>query len=132
LDTDRDLTERLRASFRDLRSILEDLEKRRTSLKREIHRLNPRGQDHRDVVIEQLGSVVGVASSVWAELEELRDRCVQALDAMVQPVADRHDALRGTLEQLSKDRAREESPVGREGVRMRAKSTGWRTEAIGS
>jgi predicted nucleic acid-binding Zn-ribbon protein len=48
LDTDRDLTERLRAGFRDLRSIIEGLEKRRTSLKRELHRLNPRGQDHRD------------------------------------------------------------------------------------
>jgi hypothetical protein len=68
-------------------------------------------------VIEQLGSAVGVASSVRAELEELRDRCVQALDAMVQPVADRHDVLRGTVEQLGRDRYWEESPVGREGVR---------------
>jgi chromosome segregation ATPase len=116
LDCDRDVTARLRASFRDLRSIIEGLEKRRTSLKGELHRLSPRGQDHRDAVSEQLGSVAGIASSGRAELEELRDRLTQALDAMVQPVADRHDALRGTVEQLGRDRAWERGRVRREGV----------------
>jgi predicted nucleic acid-binding Zn-ribbon protein len=124
LDTDRDLTERLRAGFRDLRSIIEGLEKRRTSLKRELHKLNPRGQDHRDAVIEHLGSAVGVASSAREELEKLRDQLTQALDAMVQPVADRHDALKGTVKQLGRDRAWEESPVGRAHMRTPSKSTG--------
>jgi chromosome segregation ATPase len=118
LDSDRDVTARLRASFRDLRSIIEGLQKRRASLKGEIYRLSPRGQDHRDAAIEQLGSTSGVASSARAELEELRDRLTQALDAMVRPVADRHDALRGTVEQLDRDRGWEESPVEREGVRV--------------
>jgi chromosome segregation ATPase len=118
LDTDHDMTVRLRTSFRNLRSIIDGLQKRRTSLKGELSRLSPRGQDHRDAAIEQLGSAAGVASSARAELEELRDRLTQALDTMVQPVADRHDALRGAVEQLGRDRAREKSPVEREGVRI--------------
>jgi FtsZ-binding cell division protein ZapB len=68
--------------------------------------------------IEQLGSTSGVASCARAELEELRDRLTEALDAMVQPVADQHDALRRTVEQLDRERAWEESPVEREGVRV--------------
>jgi chromosome segregation ATPase len=123
LDNDRVVTARLRASFRDLRSIIDDLQKRRASLKGELYRLSPRGQDHRDAAIEQLGNAAGVASSARAELEELRDRLTQALNAMVQPVADRHDALQGTVEQLGRDRAWEESPVEREGVRVGGKST---------
>jgi chromosome segregation ATPase len=119
LDSDRDVTARLRAGFRDLRSIIEGLQKRRASLKGELYRLSPRGQDHRDAAIEQLGSAAGVASSARAELEELRDRLTQALDAMVQPVADRHDALRGTVEQLDRDRGWEEGPVERERRRAR-------------
>ncbi len=118
LDTDHDVTARLRASFRNVRSILEGLQKRRTSLKGELYRLSPRGQDHRDAAIEQLGSAASVASSARAELEELRDRLTQALDAMVQPIADRHDALRGRVEQLDRERAWEESPVERAGVRV--------------
>ncbi len=118
LDNDRDVTERLRASFRNLRSIIEGLQKRRTSLKGELYRLSPRGQDHRDAAIEQLGGAASVASSARAELEELRGRLTQALGAMVQPVADRHDALRGTVELLDRDRAWGESPVEREGVRV--------------
>ena len=119
LDNDRDVTAQLRASFRNLRSLIDGLQKRRASLKGELFRLSPRGQDHRDAMIEQLGSAAGVASSAWAELEELRDMLTQALDAMVQPVADQHDALRGMMvEQLGSDRVWEESPVGREGVRV--------------
>jgi hypothetical protein len=118
LDTDHDVTARLRASFRGLRSIIDGLQKRRTSLKNELYRLSPRGQNHRDAAIEQLGAAAGVASSARAELEELRDRLTQALDTMVQPVSDRHDALRGRVEQLDRDRAWEESPVEREGVRV--------------
>jgi chromosome segregation ATPase len=116
LGNDRDVTERLRASFRNLRSIIEGLQKRRASLKGELYRLSPRGQDHRDAAIEQLGSAAGVASAARAELEELRDRLTQALDAMVQPVADQHDALKGTVEQLDRDRAWEKSPVEIVGV----------------
>ena len=118
LDNDRVVTARLRASFRDLRSIIDDLQKRRASLKGELYRLSPRGQDHRDAAIEQLGSTSGVASCARAELEELRDRLTEALDAMVQPVVDRHEALVGALEQLGRERAWEESPVEREGVRV--------------
>jgi chromosome segregation ATPase len=118
LDNDPEVTARLRASFRNLRSIMEGLQKRRASLKGELFRLSPRGQDHRDAVIEQLGGAAGVASSARAELEELRDCLTQALDAMVQPVVDRHDALRGTVEQTGRGRAWEESLVGREGVRV--------------
>jgi chromosome segregation ATPase len=118
LDSDRDVTARLRASFRDLRSIIDGLQKRRLSLKGELSRLSPRGQNHRYAAIEQLGGAAGVASSARAELEELRDRLMQALDTMVQPVSDRHDALRGRIEQLDRDRAWEESPVEREGVRV--------------
>jgi chromosome segregation ATPase len=121
LDEDRDLTERLRAGFRDLHSTIDGLEKRRTSLKREIHRLSPRGQDYWNAVSEQLGSAVGVASSAREELEKLRDQLTQALDAMVQPVADRHDVLKGKVEQLGRDRTWEESPVGRKDVRVRAR-----------
>jgi DNA repair exonuclease SbcCD ATPase subunit len=123
LDHDRDMTERLRASFRDLRSIIDGLEKRRTSLKREIHRLSPGGQDYWNAVSEQLGSVVGVASSAREDLEKLRDQLTQALDAMVQPVADRHDALKGKLEQFGRDRALEENPAGRRDVRIRARAS---------
>ena len=123
LDNDRDVTERLRASFRNLRSIIEGLQKRRASLKGELFRLSPRGQDHRDAVIEQLGGAAGVASSARAELEELRDCLTQALDAMVQPVADRHDALKGKLEQFGRDRALEENPAGRRDVRIRARAS---------
>ena len=118
LDNDRDVTAQLRASFRNLRSIIDGLQKRRASLKGELFRLSPRGQYHRDATIEQLGSAAGVASSARAELEELRDRLTQALDAVVQPVTDRHDALRASVEQLGRDRAWEESLVGREGVRV--------------
>ena len=118
LGNDRDVTERLRASFRNLRSIIEGLQKRRTALKGELYRLSPRGQDHRDAAIEQLGSAAGVASAARAELEELRDRLTQALDAMVQPVADRHDALKGTVEQLGRDRAWEKSSVEIVGVHV--------------
>ena len=118
LDSNRDVTVRLRASFRNLRSIIEGLQTRRTSLRGELYRLSPRGQDHRYAAIEQLGSAAGVASSTRAELEELRDRLTQALDAMVQPVADRHDALKGTVEQLGRDRAWEKSPPRIEGVRV--------------
>jgi chromosome segregation ATPase len=118
LDSNRDVTVRLRASFRNLRSIIEGLQTRRTSLRGELYRLSPRGQDHRYAAIEQLGSAAGVASSTRAELEELRDRLTQALDAMVQPVADRHDALKGTVEQLGRDRAWEKSPLEIEGVRV--------------
>jgi chromosome segregation ATPase len=122
LGSDYDVTAQLRASFRDLRSIIEGLEKRRILLKRELHRLSPRSQDHRDAVSEQLGSVAGVASSAQAELEELRDRLTQALDAMVQPVAEQHDALRAAVEQLGRDRAWEESAVEGRGVRVRARA----------
>ncbi len=118
LDSNRDVTVRLRASFRNLRSIIEGLQTRRTSLRGELYRLSPRGQDHRYAAIEQLGSAAGVASSTRAELEELRDRLTQALDAMVQPVADRHDALKGTVEQHGRDRAWEKSPLEIEGVRV--------------
>jgi chromosome segregation ATPase len=118
LDSNRDVTVRLRASFRNLRSIIEGLQTRRTSLRGELYRISPRGQDHRYAAIEQLGSAAGVASSTRAELEELRDRLTQALDAMVQPVADRHDALKGTVEQLGRDRAWEKSPLEIEGVRV--------------
>ena len=122
LDCDYDVTARLRASFRDLRSVIEALEKRRISLKGELHKLSPRGQGHWNAVNEQLGSAARVASSALAELEELRDRLTQVLDAMVQPVADRHDALRRAVEQLGKDRASKESPA-REG-RMRVLARG--------
>jgi chromosome segregation ATPase len=118
LDSNRDVTVRLRASFRNLRSIIEGLQTRRTSLRGEIYRISPRGQDHRYAAIEQLGSAAGVASSTRAELEELRDRLTQVLDAMVQPVADRHDALKGTVEQLGRDRAWEKRPLEIEGVRV--------------
>ena len=118
LDNDRVVTERLRASFRNLRAIIEGLQKRRASLKGELYRLSPRGQDYRDAAIEQLGSAAGVASSARAELEELRDRLTSALDAMVQPVVDRHDALRETVEQLDRERGWKESSVWREGVRV--------------
>jgi hypothetical protein len=118
LDSNRDVTVRLRASFRNLRSIIEGLQTRRTSLRGELYRISPRGQDHRYAAIEQLGSAAGVASSTRAELEELRDRLTQALDAMVQPVADRHDALKGTVEQLGRDRAWEKRPLEIEGVRV--------------
>ena len=118
LDNDRDVTEWLRASFRNLRSIIDGLQKRKASLKGELYRLSPRGQDHRYAAIEQLGRAAIVASSARAELEELRDRLTQTLDAMVQPVADRHDALKGTVEQLGRDRAWEKSPGEREGVRV--------------
>ena len=123
LDCDRDVTARLRASFRDLRRVIEDLGKRRASLKAELHRLSPGGQDYRDAVSEQLGSAAGVASSARAELEELRDRFTQALDALVEPVADRHDALRRLVEQLGRDRAREEGPVGKGDARVRARAS---------
>jgi hypothetical protein len=43
---------------------------------------------------------------------------------MVQPVADRHDALKGKFEQFGRDRAWEESPVGRAHMRTPSKSTG--------
>ena len=118
LDNDRVVTERLRASFRNLRAIIEGLQKRRASLKGELYRLSPRGQDYRDAAIEQLGSAAGVASSARAELEELRDRLTHALDAMVQLVVDRHDALRETVEQLDRERGWKESSVWREGVRV--------------
>jgi DNA repair exonuclease SbcCD ATPase subunit len=122
LDCDNDMTAQLRASFRNLRSIIEGLEKRRISLKGELHRLSPRGQDPWNAMSEQLGSAAGVASSARAELEELRDRLTQGLDAIVQPVAGRHDALRRAVEQLGKDRVWKESPVG--GGRMRVLARG--------
>jgi chromosome segregation ATPase len=123
LDNDRDVTARLRASFRDLRCVIETLQKRRSSLKVELHRLSSKGQNYGDAVSEQLGSVAGVASSAQAELEDLRDRLTQALDAMVQPVAARHDALRRSVEQSGRDQAQEkEWPAGRGDVRARARA----------
>lgn len=105
MDGESDVTEQLRKNFRHLRFDVQALEKRRSSLSAELHRLSPRGRDHRAAVIEQLGNAAGVAYSARAELEELQDRLTQALDSMLDPVAERHNALRGTVEQLGRHRA---------------------------
>lgn len=99
LDGDHNVTERLRENFRRLRPVLEGLEKRRISLKAELHRLDPRGQG--SPASDRWAEVALVASGARKELEGLQERVEKLLEGTVEPVARAHDSARGTVEMLS-------------------------------
>ncbi len=87
-------------------------------LRREIHALNPDGDSHAlNPVIRQYGGVAGIASGPRHELEALKEKLTKALDASIDPVVRQHEDLKSTVWQLGHDRAWDESPVGRGGVR---------------
>lgn len=119
LDEDYEREDDLKERYRELKPEIEALEARRDALSDELSRLDPRGGGHpKDVVIEHLGDVAGVAHGARADLEELKDALTRALDRAVGPVARAHDGTRATVEQLGRDRAWAESPVGRGGLRV--------------
>ncbi len=115
-DVDEELRLKDRAS--EVRAEIRRLESLASSLRDEVRRLNPRNQGHpSDATMHHLGAAAGVAHSARSDLEGLRERLNRALDGTVRPVAEKHDALRGTVEQLSRDRDWALSPAGRGGLR---------------
>ena len=115
-DVDEEL--RVKDRFSIVSEEIGELEERSKALAAEVRRLNPRGQGHpAEATMHHLGRAAGVAHSARADLEGLRDRLTRALDATVRPVAENHDALKGTVWQLSHDRDWALSPAGRGGLR---------------
>ena len=118
LEDDVEAELRLKDRSATLRDEIAALEDRSSSLREELSRLNPRGQGHpADATMHHLGRAAGVAHGARSELEGLRDRLARALDSTVAPVAEKHDALKGTVWQLSHDRNWALSPAGRGGMR---------------
>jgi DNA repair exonuclease SbcCD ATPase subunit len=118
MDEEYELEDDLRARFRNLKPELEGLRWRAEELDREIHDLSPDGDSHpNNVVVRQYGKVAGTASGPRHELEALKEKLTQALDASIGPVIRQHEDLKATVWQLGHDRAWDESPVGRGGVK---------------
>jgi seryl-tRNA synthetase len=118
LDEEYELEDDLRARFRNLKPELEGLGQRAEELEREIHALSPDGDSHpNNVIVRQYGKVAGVASGPRHELEALKEKLTKALDASMDPVVKQHEDLKATVWQLGHERAWDESPVGRGGVR---------------
>jgi uncharacterized membrane protein YqiK len=118
LDEEYELEDDLRARFRNLKPALEGLGLRAEALDQEIVDLSPEGDSHpNNVVVRQYGRVAGTASGPRHELEGLKEKLTQALDASLDPVIRHHEDLKATVWQLGHDRAWDESPVGRGGVK---------------
>lgn len=114
MDEDYSLEDELKERYKELKPALEALEEQATELKEEMRRLNPEGGDYPTAcTAHQLADAARVAYTARTDLEKLRDRLSEALDKMVDPVAGKHDSLKGTVWQLGHDRAWAESPVGR-------------------
>ena len=106
--------DRLKERYRNLKPALEALEERRESLREELARLSPNDRGYaKDATIDQYGWAAGVAHGPRTDLEELRKKLTEALDSSVNPVVEKHNSLRSTVEALSRDRNWETSPVGR-------------------
>jgi predicted nucleic acid-binding Zn-ribbon protein len=118
LDEDYELEDDLRARYRNLKPALEGLRWRAEELEREIVDLSPDGDSHpNNVIVRQYGKVAGTASGPRHELEALKEKLTVALDASIDPVIRQHEDLKATVWQLGHDRAWDESPVGRGGVK---------------
>ena len=118
LDEEYELEDDLRARYRNLKPELEGLRWRAGELEREIVGLSPEGDSHpNNVIVRQYGKVAGTASGPRHELEALKEKLTQALDASLDPVIRQHEDLKATVWQLGHDRAWDESPVGRGGVK---------------
>jgi seryl-tRNA synthetase len=118
LDGEYELEDELAERYRNLKPALEGLGLRAEALEREIHDLSPDGDSHpNNVIVRQYGKVAGIASGPRHELEALKDRLTKALDASLDPVIRLHEDLKATVWQLGHERAWDESPVGRGGVR---------------
>jgi seryl-tRNA synthetase len=118
LDEEYELEDDLRARYRNLKPALEGLGLRAEELEREIHDLSPDGDSHpNNVIVRQYGKVAGIASGPRHELEALKEKLTVALDASINPVIRQHEDLKATVWQLGHDRAWDESPVGRGGVK---------------
>lgn len=110
--------DRLKERYKNLKPALETLEERRGSLREELHRLNPDGEGHpNNVTVEQYVQAARPAYDHRVELEDLKKKLTEALDAAVDPVVQKHDSLRATVEALSRDIAWANSPVGRGAIR---------------
>jgi len=118
LDEDYEIEDDLKERYRNLKPALEGLAQRAEALEREIVDLSPDGDSHpNNVIVRQYGKVAGTASGPRHELEGLKDRLTKALDASIDPVIRQHEDLKATVWQLGHDRAWDESPVGRGGVK---------------
>lgn len=118
LDEEYELEYELTERYRNLKPALEGLAQRAEALEREIHALSPGGDSHpNNVTVQQYGRVAGTASGPRHELEALKEKLTKALDAAVLPVVKKHEDLKSTVWQLGHDRAWDESPVGRRGVK---------------
>lgn len=117
MDEDFELEDDLKARYKNLGPAIQSLEERRESLRQEIAALSPNGDSHpNDVVISQYASVASVAAGPRHELEALKERLTKALDASIDPVVQKHESLKGSVWQLSHERAYAESPVGKGGI----------------
>ncbi len=118
LDEDYEQEDDLKERYRNLKPALEGLAQRAEELDQEIVDLSPEGDSHpNNIVVWQLAKVAGTASGPRHELEGLKDQLTKALDASLDPVIRQHEDLKATVWQLGHDRAWDESPVGRGGVR---------------
>jgi predicted nucleic acid-binding Zn-ribbon protein len=118
LDEDYEQEDDLKERYRNLKPALEGLAQRAEALEREIVDLSPEGDAHaNNVIVRQYGKVAGIASGPRHELEALKDQLTKALDASLDPVIRQHEDLKATVWQLGHDRAWDESPVGRGGVK---------------
>ncbi len=118
LDEEYELEDGLTERYRNLKPALEGLAQKAEALEREIHALSPGGDSHpNNVTVQQYGRVAGTASGPRHELEALKEKLTKALDAAVLPVIRQHEDWKATVWQLGHDRAWDESPVGRGGVK---------------
>jgi len=118
LDGEYELEDELAERYRNLKPALEGLAQRAEELDQEIVDLSPEGDSHpNNVIVRQYGKVAGIASGPRHELEALKDHLTKALDLSIDPVVKKHEDLKATVWQLGHERAWDESPVGRGGVK---------------
>jgi DNA repair exonuclease SbcCD ATPase subunit len=111
----------LKARYKNLGQALDSLNERRGSLEDELRRLasSGSGESHpMDVQIERYAEAAGVAHARRLELEALKKRLTEALDTHLDPVIESHTDQKARVEALSRDRAWDQSPVGRGGIRI--------------
>lgn len=118
MDEEFQLEDQLKERYKNLKPALESLEERRYSLRQELHALSPNGDEHPNSITEHhFGNVARVAYGPRTELEALKKKLTEALDASIDPVVQRHETLRATVEDLGRVRSWDRSPVGRGAIR---------------
>lgn len=118
LRKDYELEDDLRDEYEGIEPRLAELRERKTSLEEETAELLPNARGHRnDAAIERTAAVAGSAFEERMALEELRDRLKEALDAIVEPVADTQEQAKGAVMSLTSTIEWERSPVGRGAAR---------------